>query len=312
MADPQEVDNLVRSLQTQPEADPGPSIYAAAMNAGPAIARQLGLFFNKGLSGNLEDAGVQMPAWSKAVGDVLHGDAANTALGVFAGPMAKTADLQALKTARGLMGKESGPSIWRALGWFQDQAKNPKFEIRDTLASLTGKRLPENVNSSIPLGQWLDHPALYRAYPHFGDIPVSANIGPGGAYTPRSQGGPHIRIGAESTYGPLSSTLHETMHGIQDFEGWPMGTSYDLMRRLAKYIGHGEPGAEISGLEGVGDKVYMRHAGEVESRNVQARHINPYLYSVYPHFTADTTLGNQIMPNYDIMTLNKILKDKGF
>lgn len=102
----------------------------------------------------------------------------------------------------------------------------------------------------------LNFDELYEAYPSLRNMYVFAyknkNDSTRGYYDPEERSiainlahiGP---IGAQ-----LSTVLHEVQHAIQEFEGFAKGTN----------------SSEVGGFEG-----YLRSAGEIESRNVETRHL---------------------------------------
>ena len=93
-------------------------------------------------------------------------------------------------------------------------------EIDDTGArfNTSSDKVPEN------LGQYMDHPELYAAYPELKDLPLKWQRGEGGSYNPQRtwrEESP-ITIG---TGDAIDTTIHETAHAIQNIEGASRGAS---------------------------------------------------------------------------------------
>jgi hypothetical protein len=137
--------------------------------------------------------------------------------------------------------------IWRSTGWYKDVDGRWKFEIPDAGAShlrqdfldkYAGGAFEPNpmagdspytrqvklpANNPVKLGDVLDHPTLYQAYPWLEDLPVWGKP-PGGT---SSKGTYHSEVKAISLSamqpGAFRSTLHhEVQHAIQHYEdfGW--------------------------------------------------------------------------------------------
>ena len=171
------------------------------------------------------------------------------ALRVFGGPSAKTADLEALDLAKRAAAQGlDARAIHEGTGWFQDVDGRWKFEIPDTNANLapmrqnspaedyknqSEPRYSSSGNLAVPsftgkvkLGDVLEHPELYEAYPGAKDIPLSGvgfNFGVNGAYKDAASGGPAIYVGRLPPSEAVSTLLHETQHHIQDLEGFAEG-----------------------------------------------------------------------------------------
>jgi hypothetical protein len=174
-----------------------------------------------------------------------YGDAAIAGIGsvpilgdmaIFAGVMAKNADLRLLKKAKSLEKSGAGrDEIWKETGWANDQG-DWKFEISDYLDFDTGKGAdinPSSFNIIKDYGgttneNFMGHPELYDAYPNLKDRPIRSVAGSGGQY---SIGTDTVSIGDKllsPTSGVgLSNTqsvnLHELQHAIQSREGFASG-----------------------------------------------------------------------------------------
>ncbi|CAB4130767.1 hypothetical protein UFOVP122_26 [uncultured Caudovirales phage] len=92
-----------------------------------------------------------------------------------------------------------------------------------------------------PLGELLDHPELYAAYPDAAKIPVSKNINPayGGTF---NQGTGEMTISDPGLWGdpsrPRSVALHELQHYVQGQEGFATGANTFALK-------HGTPAWDI-------------------------------------------------------------------
>jgi hypothetical protein len=142
--------------------------------------------------------------------------------------------------------KPSAEQLWQAgKVWMGPHGKGPAMaEIPDWLAGL-GKVAPNiyakgsGLLSSPPpgskLGEYLEHPQLYSAYPggtyrggQFGplsDIPLGhpTSRTASGSYIPELD---RINLTSLAPHDMLTSVLHETQHAIAEREGFPQGTSY--------------------------------------------------------------------------------------
>src|SRR5712664_2055851 len=120
-------------------------------------------------------------------------------------------------------------------GWYRDVDDNWKFEIPDTGAKwkdaakeegIDGPRVRFSYAKDYKLGDVLDHPALYEAYPDIKDMRVGPSHmmagwdGINGSYS-KEHG---FRITNARGDAPMMSTLlHEIQHHIQEQEGFATG-----------------------------------------------------------------------------------------
>jgi hypothetical protein len=193
--------------------------------------------------------------------------------GIFAGPMAKTADLAALARAQKMaeVGHHAS-DIWENTGWFQGADKKWRFEIPDEKSQWV--RAPAK-DSTDRMSDVLSHSEAYQNYPELADIwaePIRRGGSLRGEYYPPGAKYPRdvIRVQNEPQqlnpaflkllgvkepaaaivpFDPRSTALHELQHAIQEREGFQSGGN---SRQL-------------------GEDRYRRTAGEVEARNVEAR-----------------------------------------
>lgn len=147
------------------------------------------------------------------------------------------------------------------------------------------------------LGDVLDHPALYAAYPEIANYTVILRVDPtrksraDGFFNQDQQ---HIHLETQDFESMLDSLLHEVQHGIQSVEGFAMGGSVktddaSLPAEVVSQIRQLNDAADAAGLKaefaearrlrGEADKLraaagfeqYQKLAGEVEARNVERR-----------------------------------------
>ena len=140
-----------------------------------------------------------------------------TAMAIFAGPMARTANIPMLRQAQRMHAAgRARDDIWNETGWFQGRDGQWRWEIDDSgmsvgMGAQTGVR-----------GQAVSHPDLAAAYPGLDDLPVevrTTGMGQGTAfYDPRSSPrGPGIVVRGypEHHRGGLA---HEFQHAVDDLE----------------------------------------------------------------------------------------------
>jgi len=308
--------------------------------------------------------------------------------GVFGGENAATADITKLRMAKqmeagthevsmdkGKTWRSTGTpatseEIWKHTGWFKDMDGKWKFEIPDTDAKWkTGSGAPTVhpsgdvtfpiMGRNLRLGDAIDHPQLFAAYPELADTPLHstglfAGLSglKGAVYSDGS-----IGLTAGKPKDVLSTGLHEVQHVIQEQEGFARGGSMkeflpqdftkahedalQAMRPMENELRSGNVNAYAVGtalkkekagvplnrfeqehldsarrfvnedflnrfhdqsmlLRGMNDlrqgafKDYESLAGEVESRNVQAR-LEQGDYASHPHQTTGYPTDQQIL-----------------
>ena len=198
-------------------------------------------------------------------------------LGMFGGRMAKTANLKALSQAERL--EKAGTNredIWKLTGWGKGTDGEWRFEIPDHHAQFRNGIPKEKTN----MGEAFSHPELYKAYPELAEGTVR-QTSPGVSHYGANYGLNRVGINPTGPH-PRSTMLHELQHSVQDIEDFARGTNtvhgpqsvYDKLvksthpdaPRLARIAKE-----KLKKSEQFAWKVYRNHAGEVESRNVQAR-----------------------------------------
>lgn len=253
--------------------------------------------------------------------------------GVIGGKLAKTANLGRLAQAEHMeaMGRESvvDPAqmkrdIYGETGWYRGRDGKWKFEIPDTEAHINGaevRRIKDGGSTQVK--NVLNHPELWEAYPRIGDISIRFEDMPKnskGHYDPNKQ---EIVLNkkAEAYTGSGKAgslpgvLLHEINHIVQFSEGHARGGNLDefldkipeykyLKKQLAEASQEKVPDAEYNQLVDKLNEVkmkayeqYRRLAGEVESRNVQARFAmdENHRQRTMPETTEDTPAGDQIV-----------------
>lgn len=121
------------------------------------------------------------------------------------------------------------------------------------------------------LGDVMDYPELYAAYPHLRDIELRWFRGApdySGAYTCMPKDKPYyIVINSNRTEEQtLNTLLHEIQHLIQEYEGFAMGGTSSLAKLVLEHKGQNELLAQHEPVE-----LYKRLSGEIEARAVAKR-----------------------------------------
>jgi hypothetical protein len=168
---------------------------------------------------------------------------------IFAGPLARTADLTALERAKG-MAKLGTPDdkIWRETGWWINTPDGvPRFEISDAAAKVRGDKFEAGIGEGTLNYQprameeypsnLLRHKKLFDAYPQIDDDYSVRAAGHGTRWTEqRGSLDPDykiIRANAPNREEWRSTMLHELQHGVQGEEGMAKGGSpYEFLRPM--------------------------------------------------------------------------------
>jgi hypothetical protein len=164
---------------------------------------------------------------------------------IFAGPLAKTADVSALERAKA-MAKMGTPdeAIWKETGWWINTPDGvPRFEIPDNnLRFKQGLEKSQNWEAqgqneaSLPFAEGVEHPEAFAAYDKFSDPDLHFGISSGDDSGFQADG--LISIGVkdpESVTGfwgadafePKHRRIlaHEMQHQVQSIEGMGLGSS---------------------------------------------------------------------------------------
>lgn len=149
----------------------------------------------------------------------------------------------------------------------------PRIEINDQKMKFKQSLEFTEEYARTTLGELVDFPALFVTYPEIKNLQVMTRYGekPQGAFIPRIPSfdiSEKIYVEAPNEEGLKSTLLHEIQHMIQKIEGFtPGGNPYSPKTRpFAEEVKREDPGAFFPSWQ-----AYRRLAGEVESRNVQAR-----------------------------------------
>jgi len=183
------------------------------------------------------------------------GGAATVAPAIFAGMMAKTADLKKFQAADKLEALGHTASDIRDMtGLHKGPDGKWRNEISDANASL---RFPAGDQRATNINTMVDHPEFLKAYPKLGYTEVSyTGPQPGGRYIPKESsetGRARIEYGGATPEDQKSVILHELQHAVASVEGFDPGAAYSKGGDAAEW-----------------DR-YFRNAGETEARNVQTR-----------------------------------------
>lgn len=235
------------------------------------------------------DTAMALPGAARRAGrEFLEAGATGTRM--VAGDRAMTADAQKLARAKqleeriqtggGITAEQKREFIFGETGWWRGKDGQWRFEIDDSGAALTERFLKtENVYEA-KLGEVLDHPRLFEAYPELRDVKVNQ------LYIddtrPRSGG----FIPARNTIfghspdlrGMINLLLHEPQHAIQRIQGYATGgdpsRAADSVLRLVNEQGDSMSLDQLGKLAELADnpvKAYRHLAGETEARATEAR-----------------------------------------
>jgi hypothetical protein len=187
----------------------------------------------------------------KAVADLAtHGymNAPKSSAGVFGGMLTKDTGAQDRMIAGEAMRSQRAypTDVWDATRTWAGPEGQPRYEIPDTGSSLTNSafRAAQNAGPAgkviAPLGEILNHPAAYEAYPGLPDMQTAISLNPinqGGYFVHFAQPGEtQISAASNAVGGPEGLhgiLLHEINHGIQGIEGFPSGSSTEAARQHA-------------------------------------------------------------------------------
>jgi len=163
--------------------------------------------------------------------------------GIYGGERAVGANVGLLEKAKKWMhgvrdvGK-LGEATRKRTGWFKGMDKKWRFEIDDSKANFT-KGFTDHVAESymdigfdagVRIGDVIDHPELFNAYPNLKNIPVKLEYNiwkkpSGGSFSPK---GIEVRYKDISEVKPV--LIHEIQHAVQEIEGFAKGGSPEGMK----------------------------------------------------------------------------------
>jgi hypothetical protein len=271
------------------------------------------------------------------------------AAGIFGGLASKTADLRALNQANHMeMAGKYGDHIWDKTGWARGAEGKWRNEIDDSNAVLNPDLLkPDSkagLSISIPdsgmrLGDVLQHPDLYDAYPELADMRVKPLEGTKefqqdplikGMYGDEAHGEsePTFYLRSDSPDGVKSTLLHEIQHRVQRIENFPRGSApneflpdshFQIQARLEKaqplvdkaleQVGFTDPDDRFRALDAIRvatsndpeDAAILKRYGHLIMPYVEKiKNDNPKLIdSLGQYLQAKTTLRNNEIAAYD-------------
>ena len=221
---------------------------------------------------------------------------AGTAQNTFAGVNARTADLNAMNTAKELERQGTdADAIRRQTGWFRGMDGKWRFEIYDSGMQYDRQGFTENpdllrrrelenkllygdmtqaemdelrsltantrgVPGPSKLGDYIRHDALFEAYPELKDVNVrfeNMEMGQNAYFDPKSN---TVVMNTFLWDQPEDVIVHEVQHAIQQAEGFTGGAS-------PEYWAANRPEGSIRRAE----ELYRNTAGEIEARDAAAR-----------------------------------------
>jgi hypothetical protein len=185
---------------------------------------------------------------------------------IFAGIGAKTADREALSLAQQMLAKgHAAEDIWKATGWFQGADEKWRFEIPDTKSFEAAGRYS--------VGSRVHHPKLFEAYPDLAHVKVRDDSSL--EHAAAEYQAPWLNMPESITMGKGSAhdaMLHELMHAIQEREGFAKGGNPEMLKEIAwEVLSADKDFPSDREVNKFANEAYMRLAGEVEARNVEAR-----------------------------------------
>jgi hypothetical protein len=200
------------------------------------------------------------------------GGAATVAPAIFAGMMAKTADLNKLKQAEKLaeLG-HSADDILDMTGWFKGADDKWRFEIPDHASSM--KKSAGDIHTfGDATEEVLSHDELYKAYPRLSTMLTKKMSGAGGGFNPEN---PQMALGRDQVMSDQRRTmLHELQHAVQNIEGFAPGGDrrwYDEALQSGTLPEETMMKIDPNAKHGPAWDAYFRNAGEVEAGNVETR-----------------------------------------
>lgn len=145
----------------------------------------------------------------------------------YAGRNANGANLESLREAQAM--QEAGAdmeSIRKATGWHEGMDGKWRFEINDSRMQL--RTDAADIPNYTTLGELVDAPELFEAYPDMADLSVTFHTledGQNGGYSRKFDS---IELSRDLKNGPetlLNSLIHEVQHAIQSREGFASGAN---------------------------------------------------------------------------------------
>lgn len=240
---------------------------------------------------------------------------------------------------------EHPDTVHKETGFFRGADSRWRYEIDDSKSNLksawSNEARAEGKEVTLPLSEVLDHPDLYKAYPHLKDVQVKYDPDYKGIASWNNSNTVTMGPRAFTSNNPHSILMHEIQHAVQSEEGFAKGgaagksgTDFELkhskavrdlipeMKELRNKAEEGtttpaedarlawfhEIAETYSKYAEAGDvkafENYLKLAGETESRNVEARLFmsEEARRRVPPRKTEDYTPREQIIRSVPEMT----------
>lgn len=145
----------------------------------------------------------------------------------YAGRNANGANLESLREAQEMLSAGADmESIRKATGWHEGMDGKWRFEINDSRMQL--RTDAANIPNYTTLGELVDAPELFEAYPDMADLSVTFHTledGQNGGYSRKFDS---IELSRDLKNRPealLNSLIHEVQHAIQNREGFASGAN---------------------------------------------------------------------------------------
>jgi hypothetical protein len=228
----------------------------------------------------------QKPSVASKVGDFFNPRASSGGLGTFGGQMARTADLDALESAKRLTDAgESREQVWYQTGWMLGPDGKWKFEISDDAATFK-----ELTRDSARYGDVVSNPGVEEAYPWMPNVELRRTRKPNPAQGSFSVENKRPVVSLREDVADVSTPIHEAAHVVQAVEGFGRGTNpahmagpvNEARERLLQAVSRQEREAAKEALDALGGEgvafaknpayeAYRRVLGEADARLAQKR-----------------------------------------
>jgi len=223
--DSREAQNIMQKVRTQ-LLDAGWTAQAAANSAKMAAIYSIIM---------AERTGVPVSQiWDVEIQSIV-GDAtiSGESFAMYIGRRSQIANKRALESAVSMQQRgEDASTIRRETGWYQGSDGQWRFEIDDSSMRFANEMVNINQiisenNSTHKLGNLIDHPELFNAYPFLRNLQIQfVDIGSGA--TGAAYGDRLIQLDAKALGNAQAireTLLHEIQHILQFVEGWSAGGS---------------------------------------------------------------------------------------
>jgi hypothetical protein len=288
--------------------------------------------------GNWWDATVNGVATALGAFPGLGDAAGGLTKAMFLGPMARNANLGALRKAEAMRAAGTPPEqIWKETGWGWGVDGKPRFEIRDQPMRTDTAAWARTV------GEAVHHPELFENYPDLADVRFGWEPGTSAYHRSPSEFGPEaVRLGDDLRREQIPSVLgHELQHAVQHREGFSAGSNDKIAPRIfegpeieatdreigiltdqfwhlsrsgysSQHSAVRETQAQLERLRNRRQQLaafegYRRAAGEVEARNVQTRldYSDAERRALAPYQTADVPVSEQLRSEWPVGVIGR-------